>query len=237
MQTDSRLAEWWYNFNYCSMYLTYSLLWSFRSEGSHHVPRNGPVLILANHESFLDPVAVGIAVRRRIWYLARKTLFKQGFFGIYLESVGCLSVDQVGVAKEGLRASLERLQAGKALLIFPEGERTLTGEMLPFKPGIALVLRKAPVPIVPVGIAGAYETYPRSAKLPRLSTLFWPATGAAVAASVGEVIPPERYQGLGRDELLTFLSDSIRTQVARAEKLVRKPEGASVAQAGHVQIA
>src|SRR4051794_18622405 len=163
MQTDSRLAERWYDFNFCMMYLTYSLLWSFRSEGSRHVPKIGPVLLLANHESFLDPVAIGIAVRRRIWYLARKTLFANAAFGRYLESVGCLAVDQEGVAKEGLRASVERLQAGKALLIFPEGSRTETGHMAPFKPGIALVLRKAPVPILPVGVAGAYEAYPLNA--------------------------------------------------------------------------
>jgi 1-acyl-sn-glycerol-3-phosphate acyltransferase len=223
MQTDSRASEWWYKFNFVTMYLTYSLLWSFRSEGSRNVPQSGPVLVLANHESFLDPVAIGIAMRRRIWYLARKTLFKEGFFGKYLESVGCISVDQEGVAKEGLRASLERLQAGKALLIFPEGERTLTGQMLPFKPGIALVLRKMPVPILPVGVAGAYEAYPRAAKLPRFSPPFWPATGASVAVSIGEPIPPERYQSLGREELLTFLFEKIRAQVGRAEKMIRKP--------------
>jgi 1-acyl-sn-glycerol-3-phosphate acyltransferase len=219
---NSRLSELWYNFNFCLHYPLYTLLWSFRSEGSHHMPARGPVLVLANHESFLDPVGVGIAVRRRIWYLARKTLFKPTYFGRYLESVGCLSVDQEGVAKEGLRASVEVLQQGKALLIFPEGERTWTGEMNPFKPGIALVLRKAPVPIIPVGIAGAFEAYPRQAKLPSFSPLFWPATGAAMAVSVGAPIAPERYQGMPREELLSFLFDRVKAQVGRAEKMVRK---------------
>jgi 1-acyl-sn-glycerol-3-phosphate acyltransferase len=223
MQTDSPLAERWYDLNFCTMYLAYTLLWSLRTEGSRHVPKTGPVLLLANHESFLDPVGVGIAVRRRIWYLARKTLFKPAFFGKYLESVGCLAVDQEGVAKEGLRASVERLQAGKALLIFPEGSRTETGEMAPFKPGIALVLRKAPVPIVPVGIAGAYEAYPLQQKLPSFSPLFWPGNGRAMAVSVGERIAPAVYQGMERERMLSFLFDKVKHQVARAEKLVRKP--------------
>jgi 1-acyl-sn-glycerol-3-phosphate acyltransferase len=86
------------------------------------------------------------------------------------------------------------------------------------------VLRKAPVPILPVGVAGAFEAYPRTAKLPRFSPLFWPATGASVAVSVGEPIQPERYQNLGREELLTLFSDRIRAQVKQAEKMIRKPE-------------
>jgi 1-acyl-sn-glycerol-3-phosphate acyltransferase len=153
----------WYEANFCAVYTAYTLGLSFRSEGSQHMPRRGPVLLVANHESFLDPLAVGVAVRRRISYLARKTLFKNPLFGAYLKSVGCVPVDQEGVAKEGLKTSLERLANGDALLVFPEGERTLTGEMLPFKPGIYLLVKRANVPIVPVGVAGAYEAYPRRA--------------------------------------------------------------------------
>jgi 1-acyl-sn-glycerol-3-phosphate acyltransferase len=161
-------------------------------------------------------------VRRRTWYLARKTLFK-GIFGDYLRSVGCVAVDQDGVAKEGLRTSAELLQAGKALIVFPEGERTWTGEMQDFKPGISLVLKRAPVTIVPVGVAGAYEAFPRVAKVPRFSPLFWPATGAALAASVGKPIPPEVYTKMEREELLKFLFQKVKAEVDQAEKIVRKP--------------
>jgi 1-acyl-sn-glycerol-3-phosphate acyltransferase len=222
MQPDSQLAKWWCDFNFVFTFPLMSLFWSFRSEGSRHVPRAGPVLILANHESYLDPVIIGLAVRRRTWFLARKTLFKPAFFAWYLRSMNTLGVDQEGVAKEGLKTSVEVLQAGRPLLVFPEGERTADGEMLPFKPGIALVLRKAPVPVVPLGIAGAFEAYPRGVLLPSMSPLFWPPTGAAVAASIGPAIPPSRYQGMQREELLTFLFERVKEQVLRAEKLVRK---------------
>jgi 1-acyl-sn-glycerol-3-phosphate acyltransferase len=213
----------WYRFNFFVLWPTFTLGFSFRSEGSRHVPRSGPVLLLANHESFLDPPLIGLAVRRKIYYLARKTLFRQATFGAYLRSMGTIPVDQEGVAKEGLRTSIDLLQAGKALLIFPEGERTFTGKMSPFKPGIQLVLRKVPVPIVPIGVAGAYEAFPRRAKLPRFSPLFWSSTGASVAISVGKPIPPQRYQAVGRDDLLDFLFQQVQAQVHRAEKLVRKP--------------
>ena len=223
MRQDSKLADCWYRFNFYCLFPSFSLLWSFRSEGSRNVPAEEPLLILANHQSFLDPPLIGLTVRRRIWYLARKTLFDSALLARYMESMGTLAVDQEGIAKEGLRASVERLQAGKALLIFPEGARTPNGEMAPFKPGIALVLKKAPVPILPVGVAGAYDAYPIRAKLPRFSPLFWPWTGASVAASVGEPIAPSRYQGMQREDLLTFLFDKVKEQVTRAEKLVRKP--------------
>ena len=138
--------------------------------------QRGPVLVLANHESYLDPLAVGLAVRRPLSYLAKKSLFTHPTFGAYLRSVRCIPVDQEGVAKEGLKTSIEVLQKDKALLIFPEGSRSIDGNMVPFKPGISLILKRVPVPIVPVGVAGAFEAYPMTAPMPKISPMFWPST-------------------------------------------------------------
>jgi 1-acyl-sn-glycerol-3-phosphate acyltransferase len=211
----------WYEANYWATWAAFTLGFSFRSQGSRHVPRRGPVLLVANHESFLDPLAVGLAVRRHIRYLARKTLFRPEFFGKYLRSVGCVPVDQEGIAKEGIRTCLDLLQAGEAILVFPEGERTLTGEMLPFKPGVSLLLKKAQVPVLPIGVAGAYEAYPRTARVPRLSPLFWPATGAAVAVSIGKPIPPDHYRAVPREEILQDLFRAVQAEVKQAERLRR----------------
>lgn len=216
---ESWVSWLWYQFNFCLTYLFYTFGYSFKSTGSHHMPPSGAVLVIANHESFLDPPAVGLAVRRRIHYLARKTLFTNALFGKYLRSVGSVPVDQVGVAKEGMKTAIELLKAGKALLVFPEGERSWTGEMQAFKPGLLLILRKAPVTIVPVGIAGAYEAFPRTRKVPRFAPLFGSPTGVALACSVGKPIPPERYAEMERNELLDFLFQAVRAEVEKAEKL------------------
>jgi 1-acyl-sn-glycerol-3-phosphate acyltransferase len=221
---NGRLSELWYQFNFCLCWTGFTFGLSFKSRGSHRMPREGPVLVLSNHESFLDPLIVGLGVRRRLNYLARKTLFTNPLFGKYLRSVGCVPVDQDGVAKEGLRTSIDLLKAGKTLLVFPEGERSWTGKMQSFKPGIALLLKKAPVPILPVGVAGAYESYPRGAAYPKLSPLFWPANGASVACSVGKPIAPEVYGKMDREELLDFLFRAVRDEVELAERLRRKPE-------------
>jgi 1-acyl-sn-glycerol-3-phosphate acyltransferase len=132
-------------------------------------------------------------------------------------------IDQEGLGREGLQASIDILQLGNPLLIFPEGERCPEGKMLPFKPGVLLVLRRCPVPILPVGIAGAFESFPRDNKLPLPSPLFWPPTGGAMAVSVGKPLSPDVAQGRDREAGLTRLFDAVQAEVRRAEALVRRP--------------
>jgi 1-acyl-sn-glycerol-3-phosphate acyltransferase len=221
--TRNWLRRLWYDINYLATMAAYVSGWSFRFQGGHHVPRSGPVLLLGNHQSFLDPVAIGLAAsNRRVWFLARKTLFANPIFGAYLRSVSVVGVDQEGIAKEGLQVVLELLGQGDPVLMFPEGERSETGKMLPLKPGITLLLKKSEAPVVPVGIAGAFEAYPRSALLPRLSPFFLPATNAGVAVSIGPVIDRRRYEGKSREEVLDVLHQEIAVQFRRAEQLRRK---------------
>jgi 1-acyl-sn-glycerol-3-phosphate acyltransferase len=212
----------WYDLNHSAVWAGLTLGFSVRVEGSRHVPWRGPALVVANHESFLDPLLVGMAVVRRPYYLARKTLFRNRLFGAYLRSVNCVPVDQEGVAKEGLKTVLGLLHAGQAVILFPEGERTGTGEMQPLRPGVQLLIKRGMAPVVPVGVAGSFQAYSRHQKLPTLSPLFLPATGAAVAVSVGRPIDPHRLAALPRDVLLAELEKEIRKARERARRLRRK---------------
>ena len=178
---------------------------------------------MANHQSFLDPPVVGLAVGRTIHYLAHKTLYAHPAFAWFLNSVNAHPIDQEGVATEGLRTIIELLKEGDAVLVFPEGERTWKGKMQPLKAGVHFLVKRAPVPIVPVGIAGAYEAYPRTSKLPKLSPLFLPATNHAVAAVVGKPLEPERMLKLTREEFLQTVFNAIQTVQLQAERLRRKP--------------
>jgi 1-acyl-sn-glycerol-3-phosphate acyltransferase len=220
------MSDWpsdaWYDFNYTWIYVAYHLSWSYRSDGFRYVPERGPYLIVANHQSFLDPLLVGLAVRKRLTYLARKTLFRHRLFGAFLRSVRCVPVDQEGVAKEGLKTVLEKLKEGHPVLVFPEGERSPDGPMHELRPGIALLVKRSGVPVLPVGLAGGYEAFPRNAKFPRFSPLFMPATGCGVAAVVGRPLSPKALADLPREELLGLLYREIDRVRLKAEALRRK---------------
>ena len=121
-----------------------------------------------------------------------------------------------------MKTILDQLKAGQAVLVFPEGERTPTGEVQPLKPGVLLLIKRLEVPIVPVGIAGAFEALPRTRKWPKLSPFFLPTTGADIAVSVGNPIPAERYRDMPREQVLTELHEELKRAKGRAERLRRR---------------
>jgi 1-acyl-sn-glycerol-3-phosphate acyltransferase len=222
MSMSGWLARLWYKFNYCWTMAFYTMAFSLRFEGGRNIPRQGPVLLIANHQSFLDPVAIGLAVTGRIVsFLGRKTLFTSRLFGAYLRSVGVVPVDQEGIAKEGLQQVLSLLRQGRCVLVFPEGERTGTGKMQELKPGIWLLIRKSGAPVVPVGIAGGFEAFPRTARLPVLSPLFPPTPHSGVAVSIGKARTAEELAGMSRDEMLATLALDVAAVQQRAERLRR----------------
>jgi len=211
----------WYELNRVFIMGGCLLGWSLRVEGGGNVPSTGPVLLLANHQSFLDPMMIGVSCSRQLVYLARKTLFR-GYFGKYITSVGAVPVDQEGVAKEGLKTIITELKQDRAVLVFPEGERCWTGKMQALKPGISLLINRAPAPIVPVGIAGAFEAYPRMNMLPKFSPLLMPATNSACAITFGKVIDPKTYENMPREQMLNDVFERIHDCYQQAEKIRRK---------------
>ncbi|GBD37537.1 1-acyl-sn-glycerol-3-phosphate acyltransferase [bacterium HR36] len=149
-----------------------TVLFSVRTWGYRNVPRQGGLLVVANHQSFLDPVLIGMAVRRRLLYLARKTLFANAFFSWLIQSFGAIPIDQEKPTTEGIRTALELLRQQEAVVIFPEGERTPHGQMQALRPGVTLLVRRGQVPVLPIGIAGAFDVWPRHQPLPRLCPLW-----------------------------------------------------------------
>jgi 1-acyl-sn-glycerol-3-phosphate acyltransferase len=197
-------------------------LFSARSIGSCNVPRRGPALLIANHESFIDPIMVGVAIPRHVSFLARKTLFKSAFKRLVLESLNAVPIDQEGVGKEGIRNIIKQLQSGHAVLVFPEGERSWDGRLHALRPGIALLLERAAAPIVPVGVAGAFEAWSRFRALPTPSPAFLVATNRTMAVAFGPPRDPATLKGMTRAEILETLRKDIEVQVRRAEAIRRK---------------
>lgn len=186
------------------------------------MPRTGAVLLIANHQSFLDPLAIGAACPRHMAYLAKKTLFKNPVFGAYLRMLSAVPIDQEGVAKEGIRNIITRLQEGWPVLVFPEGARTWTGEMGPLQPGVSLLIKRVAAPIVPVGIAGTFASWRRGTLVPMPSPVFMPPTPRTVAVVFGKPRPAATVADLPREDMLHVLDADIRACVQHAEELRRK---------------
>lgn len=131
------------------------------------VPLEGPVILASNHASFLDPPLVGTPIHREINYLARESLFHVPFVGWLIRQWNSVPVDRDGGGGRGLKAILNRLKKGGAIILFPEGTRTSTGDLLPARSGIGLTVIKSTAPVVPVRIFGSYEAFNRHMKIPR----------------------------------------------------------------------
>jgi 1-acyl-sn-glycerol-3-phosphate acyltransferase len=216
------LSHLWYDFCYWMTTIALELGFGMRTEGYRHVPAKGPALLVANHQSFLDPVLVGLTARRRLHFLARKSLFRHKAFGWLLRSLQSIPVDQEGFAREGLRAILEHLQASHAVLIFPEGNRTPDGKMYPFRPGVHLLIKRVPMAIIPVGVAGTYDAWPRHRPFPIPAPLFGPGRKGTLAAVFGPALDSRRLAELPREQVLQELFSAVAKCQERAERLRRK---------------
>lgn len=174
-----------------------------------YVPMEGAAIVVSNHQSFFDPVLIGYGLERELDYMARDSLFKNRFFSKLIRSLNAFPVKRGRADTTAIKETLRRLKAGRVVLLFPEASRTHNGQINPFRPGIGLLAKKASVPIVPAAIAGAFEAWPRTRKLPRLFT--------PIYVMFAPPILPEEYKDLS-DEELTL---RIHKEVCRIHNILR----------------
>jgi len=211
----------WYDFVFWSSFAFFTFGFSLRRSGWVNVPRKGPVLLVSNHQSMFDPVLVGLSSRRYLSYLARSNLFAQPVLAPLIRSLNAIPIDR-HMGKDGIQAVLDALGKGRAVLMFPEGERTHTGAVQPLKAGVSLLVRRVTCPIVPVGIAGCFAAWSRFMTWPRPSPLWLPPGPGTIAVSVGEPVPADRYKGKDREWVVEDLHAALVRQHAAAERLRRK---------------
>jgi 1-acyl-sn-glycerol-3-phosphate acyltransferase len=147
--------------------LIFATYFRWRVYDRDRVPREGPVILAANHASFLDPPLVGAGLPRAINYLARENLFKYPGIGWLLRSWNAVPVDREGGGGAGLKAILDRLLAGGGIILFPEGTRSPDGALRPGRPGIGLTVIKSSAPVVPVRVFGTHQAWGRHMKFPQ----------------------------------------------------------------------
>ena len=138
------------------------LFFRFRVIHRERMLQSGPVILAMNHQSYLDPPLAGTTCDRAIYFLARRTLLDVPLLGWVLPKLNVIPVNQEGVDRSAIKAVIRVLQAGNGVLLFPEGSRTLDGNLQPAAPGLGLVIAKTLAPVVPMRIFGAHEALPRS---------------------------------------------------------------------------
>jgi 1-acyl-sn-glycerol-3-phosphate acyltransferase len=201
----------WYDWLRFVCRLTALVVFRVRCQNRQRVPDVGGGLVLSNHQSHLDPVLIGLACDRRLNFLARQSLFGFAPFRWLIESLDAIPIDREGSGLGGLKETLRRLKRDELVLIFPEGTRTPDGEVQAFKPGFVALARRAGKPLAPVGIDGAFASWPRSRWLPR---------PAVIHIEFGAPLSPAEVAALDDQALVQEIESRVREcqQAARSSR-------------------
>jgi 1-acyl-sn-glycerol-3-phosphate acyltransferase len=200
-----RRVLFWWTIVAGTIRLVGRVLYGARMRGIERIPRSGPVLYVANHQSHLDPPLIGSFVSDRPFAaLARHTLFDGRLMGWMLRSIGVIPLDQESAGDiASMRTALRELQAGRTIIIFPEGSRSPDGAVHPFQRGVWLLLKRADATVLPIAIEGVWDVFPRGASRPRLR--------GRIAASIGTPTSSRDLVALGPDIALERLRREIET--------------------------
>ena len=195
--------------------MLFVVVFGIRVFGRGRLPRRGGVLVVSNHQSFLDPVLAAAGMPRPYHPMARESLFRFGPFAWLIRSLYAFPVRRSAADMRAIREALRRLRAGAVVLMFPEGTRTRDGSIGALQAGPVVLAARAGVPILPMVIDGAFEAWPRTSPLP------WPhrirvACGRLVSADdVARGDPDDIMAGI-RGEMLLLQAWLRRTPDARA---------------------
>lgn len=177
------------------------VFYRLRITGKHNIPMQGPVLVVANHQSFIDPLLVGaVSYPRPLISLARSTLFRFPL-GPIIRALNAVPIDRGKGDTKAIKTCIEVLNDGLALLIFPEGTRTEDGDLKPFKSGPMLLIKRAKPLVLPVAIDGAFQAWPKRRKLPHLF--------GHINVRWGEPIEAETLLAMKSAEAMEFLRQRV----------------------------
>lgn len=180
--------------------------------GRHNVPDEGGAILAANHQSYIDPPLVAAYLTRPVNFLAKSELFTNRYFGWFIRNLHAFPIRQGKGDRGAIMETVKRLEEGALLNIYPEGSRCEDGEIAELQPGIALVIRKAKVPVIPVVVEGSFDAWPRRRKL------FRPHPMRVLYG------PPMKLDELPAGEIVAVLEKTLR---AMLEDLRTHPAGAT----------
>lgn len=172
------------------------LCYRVRIEGRDGVPTRGPVILAANHRSFMDSLFLPLVIRRRVTFVAKAEYFDDKKTAWFFRGVGQIPIRREGgsASERALASATEVLERGQVFGIYPEGTRTRDGFLHRGHTGVARLALRTGAPIVPVGMIGTDEINPIDRKLPRLFR--------TVRIRFGSPITVDRYTGREQDRMV-----------------------------------
>jgi 1-acyl-sn-glycerol-3-phosphate acyltransferase len=152
--------------------LLFSTVFRWKVRGLENIPAGGRVIIAPNHCSNADPLLVGAATNRRVRFLAKEELFSPSWFGSILKHLGTIPVKRGVGDRAAIRLALGVLEAGNALILFPEGTRSKNGQLNKAQHGVAMIAIKSQTPVVPVAISGTFRFFRKGNWFPRFKVYY-----------------------------------------------------------------
>jgi len=175
-------VPWYYHVARGIVKLLLRLLTRWRVEGGENVPRQGPLLVVANHLHLVDPPLLGVSLNRRLVFVAKEELFRSRLTAYLLRRLGAFPVRRGRPNRKALRQAGQFLDEGLAVVVFPEGARSRGGQLRPAFPGAVLMAVRNGVPVLPVGLTGTEK----------LKGLSWVLRRPGITVSIGRPfhLPP-----------------------------------------------
>lgn len=189
-----------YRISWLFLNLVERLLFGFVVKGRNLVPKTGAVIIASNHVSYCDPPVVGSGVPREVYFLAKEELFRNAAFGWLIRQYNAIplrrSVGDVGALKKAVGL----LKKGHAVLMFPEGTRSLSGRLLKPKPGVGMIACMTSTPVVPAYVTGTNRLGDAFLRRTRFVVSFGEPLTASDLESVRE--PDKEFYGRFTEEVM-----------------------------------
>lgn len=165
-----KFSQKFYDRAYTVFWKTYRVLFKilFRWQvyGIEHIPLTGGAILAVNHASALDPPLGGVGLPRKIWYLGRASLIRNGFVDFILKCQHMVPITRGEADLGAMKRIIDLIKSGEIVLMFPEGTRSVDGSLGPGREGIGVFVRHAKADVIPCYISGSWRALPKGAIFP-----------------------------------------------------------------------